>query len=313
MNEIVKLAIDAYHGTVEKYSARETNEVLRKALIDLNGGSTVLDIRRIRDGKCGELFSIIEEILQNTVIEGLQGDEFFNRFVEIRNVAEGDQMEFVVEDANLFVVSVAANGTQGIRRQRITGKNVVTVPTRMHIVRIYEELNRVLSGRVDFNYLIAKVADSFRNKIQEEVQSFFANLGSNELGSVYYITATGTYDESAMLTLVEHVEAAAGGKNATIIGTKAALRNLKESIQSDGAKEELHNMGYYGKWFGTPCFAVPQRHKVGTTTFTMNDKELTVIATDDKPIKFVYEGNPLIIPKDFADNADLTMELECAA
>lgn len=73
MNEIVKLAIDAYHGTVEKYTVGQSNEVLRQALVEANGGSTVLNYKNIRDGKCNGLFALVEEILSNTVVEGLQG------------------------------------------------------------------------------------------------------------------------------------------------------------------------------------------------------------------------------------------------
>ena len=73
MNEIVKLAIDAYHGTVEKYTVGQSNEVLRQALVEANGGSTVLNYKNIRDGKCNGLFALVEEILSRTVVEGLQG------------------------------------------------------------------------------------------------------------------------------------------------------------------------------------------------------------------------------------------------
>lgn len=73
MNEIVKLAIDAYKGTVEKYSVKQSQDVLRQALVEANNGKTSLDLRTIRDGKCSGLFTLIEEILSNTVVEGLQG------------------------------------------------------------------------------------------------------------------------------------------------------------------------------------------------------------------------------------------------
>ena len=87
MNEIVKLAVDGYKGTVEKYSVEKSQEVLRQALVELNGGSTKLNYKAIRDGKCSGLFALVEEILSRTVVEGLQGDEYFNALVDFRNVA----------------------------------------------------------------------------------------------------------------------------------------------------------------------------------------------------------------------------------
>ena len=308
MKDIVKLAIDSFRGRVEKYSTEQAQEVLRQALIEANNGKTSLNYKDIRDGKCNGLFTLIEEILSKTVVEGLQGDEVFNTLVEFRNVAEGDQNVFVVEDSNLFVVADAADGTQGIRRQRIGGSTEVSIPTTLKIVRIYEELNRVLSGRVDFNYFINKVGESFRQKLLNDIYAVWSGATADQLGGITYFPTAGSYDEDDLLDLISHVEAAAGGKTATIVGTKKALRNLKESIQSDGAKDELHNYGYYGKFYGTPCVVTPQRHKIGSTEFVMDDNMLTIIAGDDKPIKCVTEGNPLMITRDPVDNADLTYE-----
>ena len=52
--------------------------------------------------------------------------------------------------------------------------------------------------------------------------------------------------------------------------------------------------------------ALPQRHKVGSTDFVMSDDFLTIIAGDDKPIKCVREGNPLVLMGDPMQNQDLT-------
>ena len=311
VRDIVKLGIDGYKGTVEKYSVKESQDTLRQALIEANNGSTKLDYRAIRDGKCGELFSIIEKILGVTVIEGLQQDDFFNDFVEYVNLAEGDQNLFVIEDNNLFVIDDVADGTQGIRRQRLGGATEVAIPTSMKMVRIYEELNRVLAGRVDFNHFINVVADSYRNKILTDIYTLWSGIVASDLGGTEYFPAvvvSGVFSEDDLLDTIAHVEAAAGGKPATIIGTKKALRKLQESIQCDGAKDELHNYGYYGKFYGTPCVALPQRHQIGTTNFVFDDKTLTIVAGDSKMIKFVYEGDPIVLMGDPMTNADFTQE-----
>ena len=73
MNDIVKLAVDAHRGNVEKYSVKQSQETLRQALIEANNGKTSLNYRDIRDGKCNGLFTLIEEVLSATVVEGLQG------------------------------------------------------------------------------------------------------------------------------------------------------------------------------------------------------------------------------------------------
>ena len=73
MKDIVKLAVDTYKGTVEKYSTKDASEVLRQALVEANGGKTYLDYRAIRDGKCDGLFTLVEQIIDATAVEGLQG------------------------------------------------------------------------------------------------------------------------------------------------------------------------------------------------------------------------------------------------
>ena len=243
MKDIVKLAVDAYNGNVEKYSTTQSQDVLRQALVEANNGKSYLDYKDIRDGKCNGLFSLVEEILSRTVVDGLQGDEMFNSLVDFRNLALGDQNLFVVEDNNLFVVAEAAEGTQGIRRQRLGGVSETPIPTSLKVVRIYEELNRVLAGRVDFNAMINKVAESFRQKLLNDIYTLWVGATADQMGGTAYFPAAGAYDEDALLDVIAHVEAAAGGKTATLIGTKKALRNLKESIQSIEAKDELHTMG----------------------------------------------------------------------
>lgn len=308
MNDIVKLAVDAYHGNVEKYSVGQSMETLRAALIEANGGSTTLNYKNIRDGKCQGLFALVETILEKTVVEGLQGDEYFNALVDFRNVAEGDKNLFEVEDSNMFVVADAADGTQGIRRQRLSGVKQVDIPTSMKYVKIYEELNRVLSGRVDFNTMINKVSESFKQKLLNDIYTLWSNATAADLGGVTYFPTAGAYDEDELLELIAHVEAAAGGKPATIVGTKKGIRNLIPSIQSDGFKDDLYNLGYAGKFYGTPVVVTPQRHKVGSTDFVMDDNMLTIIAGTDKPLKVVYEGDSLIVMGDPLANGDLTQE-----
>lgn len=52
----------------------------------------------------------------------------------------------------------------------------------------------------------------------------------------------------------------------------------------------------------------PQRHKIGSTDFILPDNVLTIVAGDQKPIKVVREGNPIVLLGNPMDNADLTQE-----
>lgn len=243
MENIIQAAVDAYHGKTVKYSADETMDMLRNALVAANNGSTRLNYKNIRDGKCNGLFTIVEEILSRTIVDGLQNDDFFMSMVDFRNIALGDENKFLVEDEFYFEVAEIAEGTQGIRRQRLNGMSEVSLATSLRAVKIYEELNRVLSGQVDFNRFIALVGESFRRQMLNDIYSLWQNASGDEFGSVYFPAASATYDESALLRVIAHVEAAAGGKTATIIGTKPMLRNLAPSVQGLDSTSDLYNLG----------------------------------------------------------------------
>ena len=310
INSIAKVAVDAYRGSVEKYTVGQSMELLHKALVEANGGNTTLNYKNIRDGKCTGLFALVEEILSRTVIEGLQGDEYFNQLVDFRNIALGDQNVFLVEDTDMLIVADAAEGTQGVRRQRLGGVTETAIPTQLKVIKIYEELNRVLAGRVDFNTFITKVGEAFRRKLLDDIYTLWSTATAGDFGGTTFFPAAGAYDEDEIIELINHVEAAAGGRQATIIGTKKGVRNLSPSILGQGvdSQSDLYNMGYFGKFYGTPVIVTPQRHKVGTTDFILPDNIITIIATGEKPLKFVYEGDSVMIMGDPSNNADLTQE-----
>ena len=202
MNEIVRMAVDAYHGTPTKYSVSESMDTLRQAMVAANNGSTMLNYKDIRDGKCVGLFALVEEILSRTIVEGFQGNEYFKALVDFRNVALCDKNLFEVEDGDLFVVSDAADGTQGIRRQRLGGMTETSIPTTFKVVRIYEELNRVLSGQVDFNRFIQKVSESFQKKTLDDIYSLWISATADDFGGNTYFPAAGAYDEDTLLDLI---------------------------------------------------------------------------------------------------------------
>lgn len=303
---VVQVATDRYRGSVKNYSTDEADKLINEALVAANNGKNYIDVRDIRDGKCGALFTIMEQIIKKTVVQGLQGDEYFQSLVETKVVNQGDKPEFVVEDANWFTVSKMADGTQSLRRQRLTGVSKQTVPTFWNGIKIYDEMNRVLAGQANLAEIIRDVSNSFRKSILDEVYSVWANVTTAQLGGAVY-DVTGAYSEESLVTIIDHVEAKSGQK-ATIYGTRSAIRKLTTGVVADAAKDDLYNMGYYGKFNGTPIALTPQRHAVGTDSFILPNDKVHVLAANGKPIKLVVEGNPLIATGSVLGNADLSQE-----
>lgn len=304
-SNLIKLAVDGYKGHVAgDYSVNDTQEALRKALVEANGGSTKLDIKAIRDGRCNGVFAIIEELVNVIHEEGLKGDEFFMNMVEDRNLSLGDTNKFHIERECLFAVADIAEGTQGVRRQRIEAGQDITINTQLRAIKIYEELNRVLAGRIDFNKFVDLVGKSFTK--QELDATYDAFVGMFKKLKAPYIE-TGSFDEDKLLELIDHVEASTG-ETAVIVGTRKALRKIKTAVVSDSAKEEMYAMGHFGRFNGTELVAVKQRHKSGTDDFTLDDNVLYVFAGDTKPIKRVTEGDVTMLMGTPMNNADMSQE-----
>lgn len=304
-SNLIKLAVDGYKGHVAgDYSVNDTQEALRKALVEANGGSTKLDIKAIRDGRCNGVFAIIEELVNVIHEEGLKGDEFFMNMVEDRNMSLGDTNKFHIERECLFAVADIAEGTQGVRRQRIEAGQDITINTQLRAIKIYEELNRVLAGRIDFNKFVDLVGKSFTKQELDATYDAFVGM-FKKLKAPY--TETGSFDEDKLLELIDHVEASTG-ETAVVVGTRKALRKIKTAVVSDSAKEEMYAMGHFGRFNGTELVAVKQRHKSGTDDFILDDNVLYVFAGDTKPIKRVTEGDVTMLMGTPMNNADMSQE-----
>ncbi len=308
-SNFIRMALDAMRGGVSSnFSAADTSESIRQAMIEANGGSTTINYKAFHRGN--QLYDLVEELIPHIAEEGLRGDEFFFNMVDYRNLAEGDAPDFWTEDKSEFIVADVANGTQGIRRQRLNAGENVTLKTTPHAVKVYEELRRLLAGRVDFNVFVDRVGKAIAREMRSDIYTAFSGISATTSGLNDTYVISGTFDENRLLTLIEHVEAKTG-KVAKIFGTKAALRKITTAVVSDEAKSDLYNIGFYGKFNGTDMVAVRQVHKAGTDTFLLDDNKIYVIASDEKPIKFVNEGDALIIQNDPTQNADLTQDYLC--
>lgn len=302
---VIKLASDIIQNKVSANfsDVSKNSEALREALIEANGGKTTIDIKTFHRGN--ELFEIVEEIIPVIINEGLTGNEFFFNLVDYRNILLGDDIDFWTEDKTEFIVADASYGVSGIRRQRLGAMEKYNVDTTLKVIKVYEELKRLLAGRTDFNTFIRKVGEAMQTKIMNDTYNAFKGVTETTRGLNSTYVKSGTYAEDTLLDLVAHTEAA-NQAVATIFGTKKALRKVTTANVSDEAKSDLYNMGYYGKFNGTNMIYLPQRHEVGTDNFLLDDSKIYVIAGNDRPIKVVNKGVGLLSANDPLQSADFT-------
>jgi hypothetical protein len=286
--ELVKLALDMRKGKITNYTKDEANEVLRQELIELNGGSDKLSPKSFR--KHPEMFEIIEQILDITINEGLQGQ--FQDFVETVQLDWGDTMVFTLPENRLFDVSIVSDGNGDLRRDRLDSSEV-TVKTKTYGVAIYEELHRLLAGRVTFDRMIDIVARSYENKIQNEIYNAVYN-SFDQLNATY--RTTGAFDEGTLIDLISHVEASTGAE-AVVMGTKSALSKItrEPTMVSQNMLDEINRVGYVGIFNGTPLVEIKNSHRVGSSQWAIDNNFLIVAPTGLDPfVKLIFEGDSLV-------------------
>lgn len=287
MNDITKLAIDLTNGNLGNFSAQDANETLRQAFIRIFGSDKPSHYQWEQNKNAA--FQIISESIGTKVVSGITNQ--FEPWVEVRNTAYGDSLTFDVENPELFKFATVSAGNGELRSQR-THNGKFTVATAWKGVKIREEFERFLAGRIDWDKLAAKLNASVQHQISLDMyNALWASFSS--LSAPYQ--QSGVWDEAKLITICSNVEAANQTGEVAIIGTKGALSRVVGSVVSENMKDQLNNLGHYGKFRGYNMFSIKQAHLPGTNTFAIDDRFLLVVPTPaDKMIKLVLEGNPIV-------------------
>lgn len=304
MENLKKLAVDTYNGVQTAFSQGEDpNAVIRNALVAANNGSTKMDI----DADNTKVFALLRELIPATVLEGLPESNPIFKYAETKNGALGDKPEFEIESDSLYTVSTIAAGNASIRRQRALSGKTLTLTPQWRAIKIYEELDLILAGRIDWVKFVNRVSQSFVYEINNEIATAFTGIFNNVAATE---RANGTAAEATMLNLVERIEMLNPGKTAVILGTKIALRkfNVDTKYIGETIKNDMYNTGFYGKLNGTDCIELKNALKADGATKVLRDDEVYVIATDDKFIKFYTEGDARIKATEALENSDFTQE-----
>lgn len=285
LTDLQKLSLDIVRGKVEKYSVEEGSDVIRKAVLDACGGEW--DIYRFQQNKY-EVYRILSEAVTIALAE-LVVDKYRD-FVDVKDVALGDTVEFHVTNNELFKVGLVADGTNEMRRQRIVGSKLTMTGFPMG-VKIYTEWLDFVLGKTDWNEFVQRVAKS--------MDYFLAELIVKQIESAYngldatYVK-TGTYDAQALLELCQLVKAKTG-LEPTIYGTKKSLGFVRPDAQYIGVedKSDVRNIGYVQMWNGVKVVEIPQTLDQ-EDKFALADDMLLVVPDGTKMIKMGFEGDAYI-------------------
>jgi len=306
ITQLMKLSKDVYLGAPVIYNNVSGEDALKTALIGSIGGEW--NFYNFNKNKW-DFYQIISEVLTLPAQE-IMG-EMFKGVVKTETIPYGDKKIITVEDQNLFRVATVASGNSDIRRQRIFNKQI-TVECGNIAVKLYDDFDRFIAGRINWATLIDRVRRSIANDTARKIYN--ALLGSYSATNANY-NVTGVMNETTLDRMIARVEAKTGLKCA-LYGTKETLGKLSTGTTSittvvhtsEKQREDYASMGYFQNYKGTPMVEVPTLLDPGTDNLTFGN-ELFILPAGMEIINVVYEGTPIVSDsQDIGDRNDRQIE-----
>lgn len=298
--KIKRLSLDLYKGNVKEFENAEgkmvdANEAMRQLILEkCNGEFTQRAFKKYQN----DIFEILEVAL--TQATALATKDIFEPMMVWKDTALGEKPEFTVDNGELFEVSVVADGTTNLYRQRLHNRKVQTRAFNLG-VKIYEEMVAFVTGRVDWTALVDRVAKSMDKKVAELIGKTFATAYTPVLAGNLKVQAT--MDEGKLLELAEKV-----GSGAVIYGTKLALSKIPgiQGFATDAT--DTRNAGYVRMFRGVKCVELENTYDANSNTFMLPNDKLFIVPEGDKCIYGGYEGDAIIDETAVGERYDLQVE-----
>ena len=298
-NEIFRYEED---GNKRVFSKDEANKAVRKVLMEIcELDETDLKSKKKRKralkSHLTEVFEVIEEDVDFKVSTAFKDSEWFNEFVEQRNVALGDDEEFWTDENIMLSVAKISGDSHDLTIQNLGEGESFKVHTSTYGMKVGKDIDLILLGRVNFTELTDKIAEAFASMIQttcyEEVYNASSKIPNN---SQFVKTgALGAETKEKFDTLLEDV-ATAKESEVIIMGTKMALKKLNALAdvdwRSNSQKEAVASLGHLGTYEVTDLIEIPQRFARNDVTKKLIDNKMLLIFAKNQEqfVKFVDKG-----------------------
>lgn len=299
-------------------SKSEANEKVREicfSILGVDKNATKKEMKRAFQRHGLEFFEVIEDVIDLQISTGWATSEWFEDFVEMKNIAEGDENSFYTEKDIILNVAKVAGDHHDLTIQTLGEGESFAVPTSVYAVKVGKDIDLFLTGRKNWADFTAAVAKAFmvqiKNTMYAEVMKTDAIPAQFKNGGTLDDTAKETFD-----TLIEDVQTANDGAPVIIMGTKTALKKISGlsdvDWRADSQKEDVAATGRLGSYEGTMLFEIPQRFAPNDTTKKLVDpkKLLIVPMAGDKFVKFVDGGESTLEVTEKGANMDDFQTLE---
>lgn len=285
---------------VPKAEAEAKLRTITQKIFGVTENSSQRDLKRARRDHTREYFDIIEEVVDVVIANGFRDNEFFNNFVDYRNIALGDAPEFYSEkDVILSIAKVGVSHHDYIL-QRLGKGQATTIPYQRYGAAIGIDLNMYLIGRERFDELVNAIAKAFTVQIQQEIYAQLLSAASAIPAAVSAgFVGSGTLSAATkdnFDAIISNVQTA-NESPVVILGTKTALKKLNAlsdvNWRAQSLKEDVSHSGRMGDYEGTVLMEIPQRFtSADDLTPLVNNTKLWILPADqtDKFIKMIDVG-----------------------
>lgn len=301
-NEIV------YKG--ETISATKANDRVRSLAFQILGlnEQTVNSkkaVKRALKAHGSEFYEVIEEVIELIVETGWKDSEFFDNFVDERNLALGDKNEFWTDDKCYLSVAQVSGGNHDLSIQTLASGQAFDVKISHYAIKVGKDINLFLTGREDWAKFVNKAADAIKRQIQDSMYAETMNASAS-IPNPSEFKGNGTLSaatKEAFDEIIENVSTANDGAPVVIMGTKSALKQISNFYAgavhwiADSQKDEMAAMGRLGSYEGSVLLEIPQRFALNDVTKKLvdNKKILIMPQVDNKFVKYVNVGDTEII------------------
>lgn len=285
---------------IPKNEAEEKLRTVCQKVFGVTADSSKRELKRAYRDHGREFFDIIEEVIDVVISNGFKENEFFENFVDYRNLALGDAYEFYSEEEVILSIAKVGVSHHDYILQRLGKGETFTIPYARYGAAVGADINMYMIGREDWSALTNAIARAFSVKIQQEVyaqllsaaNSIPASIRSGFVGTGVLGSAT----KNAFDAIISNVETA-NETSVVILGTKTALKKLNAlsdiNWRAASLKEDVSHSGRMGDYEGTTLMEIPQRFtsKTDLTPLIDNTKLWILPASQtDKFIKVVDVG-----------------------
>lgn len=322
-----KLTYDLNHNPNEmfddegnKITKRDAESAVRKfvyAIMGLNENSTKRDRKRAMNKHGIELFEVMEEEIDIKVETGFKESEFFNNYVETRNLSRGDSQEFWTDDKVVLSTTKIAGDHHDFTLQRLGSGESYTVTTSVYGIAVGADIDLYLAGRLDWSKFTDQCAAAFVRQIQNDIYAEMMNAGKKLPAQFQGTGALSNATKDKLDELLEDVSLANDGAQVVIMGTRTGLQQFQKLMDvdwiTDDQKKDVATMGRLGYYGPYTLVEIPQRFALNDTTKKLMDPKTLFIMpqVEDKFIKFVDVGETEIYEiTDKGDRMDDTMKYE---